>query len=322
LRRKVYIRADGGPGIGLGHLMRCMALAHMLKQDFNITFVCKAIPEEVKENITSSSFAFQKITEEKEFIDMIDPQVIVVLDGYDFTADLQRMIRNAGARLTCIDDLYDKKFFADLIINHAPGVKPEHYEAQPYTRFALGPEYVLLRPAFLKEAEKGRTIERIRAILICFGGADPRNISAVACNVASGFEQIEEINVVTGAAFAERESLEQYASADSRIRLFHNIEETEMLAIMKRSDVAVVPSSGVLLEALACGCIIVSGKYIDNQQILFEQYLQAGMLISAGNFERPELVNAIEKAIHQKYEKIRVFDGRSSDRLREYFHKL
>jgi len=33
---KIYIRADGGKEIGLGHLVRCFALALMLKDDFEI----------------------------------------------------------------------------------------------------------------------------------------------------------------------------------------------------------------------------------------------------------------------------------------------
>ena len=48
MKPKVYIRADGSHDIGLGHLIRCIALAHMLKNDFDITFVCKEIPEKIK----------------------------------------------------------------------------------------------------------------------------------------------------------------------------------------------------------------------------------------------------------------------------------
>ena len=47
LKPKVYIRTDGSPEIGLGHLTRCIALAYMLKKDFAITFVCKEIPEKI-----------------------------------------------------------------------------------------------------------------------------------------------------------------------------------------------------------------------------------------------------------------------------------
>ena len=37
-RRKIFFRADAGPEIGYGHFIRTLALADMLKEDFDCTF--------------------------------------------------------------------------------------------------------------------------------------------------------------------------------------------------------------------------------------------------------------------------------------------
>ena len=36
-KRKIFFRADAGPEIGYGHYIRSLALADMLKQDFDCT---------------------------------------------------------------------------------------------------------------------------------------------------------------------------------------------------------------------------------------------------------------------------------------------
>ena len=40
----VKVRADGSAEIGLGHLVRCIALAEMLQDDFDIEFCSMAMP--------------------------------------------------------------------------------------------------------------------------------------------------------------------------------------------------------------------------------------------------------------------------------------
>ena len=146
---KIYIRVDGNSDIGLGHVTRCIALAHMLKVDYEIRFYSKFIPDSICNELFSNGIELKKINDEASFLNAIESRQIVVLDGYKFDTEYQRQIKSRGAKLICIDDLHDKKFYADLIINHAPGVKPENYSAQYYTQFCLGPEYALLRPVFL-----------------------------------------------------------------------------------------------------------------------------------------------------------------------------
>ncbi len=59
--------------------------------------------------------------------------IIVVLDGYHFGTNYQKQIKLKGAKLVCIDDMHDKEFVADLIINHIPRITPQDYNVQPFT---------------------------------------------------------------------------------------------------------------------------------------------------------------------------------------------
>ena len=204
MKPDLYIRADGNAQIGLGHLVRCSALAHMLKNDFNIIFFCRSIPKSLEQEFNKSGFKVIHIKDDEEFLESISNDKIVVLDGYNFGLDYQRKVKETGCKLVCIDDLHDRKFVADLIINHTPGITPKDYHAQPYTCFALGPEYALLRPSFLEQTKRGRKIKKIETLLIAFGGADPKGLTKKTLQVALEFNIFKRIIVVTGASFERR----------------------------------------------------------------------------------------------------------------------
>lgn len=122
MKLPLFIRCDASTQIGMGHLVRCSALAEMLKEKFEITFFCKDIPASYKQGL---KFNITQILVEDDFLQHVNDQSIVVLDGYHFKGSYQRSIKNLGAILVCIVDFPDYDFLADLIINHAPSVNTQ-----------------------------------------------------------------------------------------------------------------------------------------------------------------------------------------------------
>ncbi len=322
MKAEVFIRVDGGPQIGLGHLVRCTALADMLKNDFNITFYCREIPESLKEDFQQNGFQLVLIGNEEQFFDQIDPESIVVLDGYGFDTDYQRLIKATGAKLVCVDDLHDKEFVADLIINHAPGVSLMDYKAQPYTQFALGLEYALLRPAFLEQAKEKRKVEKMETLLIAFGGADPKGLTEKALEVTLKFREFRKIIVVTGASFPVTDRFAEIIASDPRILHSQALSEKEMLDAMLEAELALVPASGVLFEVLAAGTKAISGCYAENQRLVYAHFKMAGAIIDAGNFEEVNLEQAIRKGLNEKPSVTNIFDGESKQKIQKYFALL
>jgi len=317
---RLYIRVDGNAMIGLGHLMRCIALGQMLKGSFDITFFCKTIPDKLMEVLSKNKFGLEKISDEIRFLDKLKSDDIVVLDGYDFDTNYQKKIKKSGCKLVCIDDLHDKEFIADLIINHAPGVKAEDYRAQEYTRFAIGPEYALLRPAFLWQAQEMRVIKKAETVFICFGGTDNRNLTEEILSSVLTFLEFRKIIVVTGTEFSNLDSLKRIVARDERVSHHHAVNEQELLALMRISDLAIVPSSVILFEALAAGCKVISGYYVDNQREIYLGFLALNCFIDAKNFASAHLINSLRKV--NEHSTIRIFDGKSSGRLLNIIKKL
>ena len=127
MKQKVYIRTDGSPEIGLGHVVRCVSLAHMLKNDFTIHFFVLEIPDSLKNEITQNGWDVTFIDRESDFLNKLTGNEIVVIDGYQFDSEYQKEIKSKGCKLVCIDDFHDQHFYADLVINHAPGVSKDDY---------------------------------------------------------------------------------------------------------------------------------------------------------------------------------------------------
>jgi UDP-2,4-diacetamido-2,4,6-trideoxy-beta-L-altropyranose hydrolase len=320
---KIIFRTDGNSTIGLGHIMRCIALSQMLKKDFNnIAFVLKEPSGSISEVIKREGIQLVSLVEEEEFFSTLSGDEIVVLDGYHFDTSYQKKVKSMGSLLVCIDDLYEIHFVADLIINHAPNISADRYSAESYTRLLLGPEYCLLRQAFLRQAAIKREIEKIEDVFICFGGADIKNLSIPVLKIVRECFNKGKISIVTGAAYNyRRELMDALAEDPDRIIHLDNINEDQMISCLLAHQLAVVPASGILLEALATKCIVISGYYVDNQRDLYYGFLKAKAIIGCDDFNETKLKDALFSA-QTTTPMNEIIDGKSGIRLRREFVDL
>lgn len=298
---KIVFRADGSARIGLGHLFRSLALAQMLESRYHITFIIKEAPTAFLEQVLAQGYTYQCITEESEWVDTL-PAKIVVLDGYHFAVALQRDIRRR-AKLVCIDDLRDGGFEADLVINHAPGVTQDDYVAMPYTKFAFGSEYALLRPSFLEAASINRTINAVDTLLICFGGSDIKNITLAVLKRALLKKQFKKIIVVTGPAYQYESELAPFINES--VEYYHSVGEETMVRLMLEADIAIVPSSSVLLEVIACGTIPIICFTADNQRFFHRQLVENHGFMSIGDCKDYLNEKLLDEALAKMNTKIR-----------------
>lgn len=287
--QKLIIRADGNSKTGLGHLYRVFALIEMYKQDYDCVLVTRSgttteiIPEDYIYFLIPDEVNLQQ--EPLWLIEKFPGEGNWLLaDGYHFDSKYQKAIKNAGFRLLYIDDLTGEHMYADVVVNHSLSVKASDYKAEPYTRFALGTSYAILRPLFLEAAKQKREIHKLSTAFVCFGGADPLNLTFKATKALLNIEQIKEISIVLGAAYPHNEIYE-LGLASSQIQIHKNLSEAELLAVMQKSDFAIAPSSNILYELFAVKMPVLSGFYVDNQKSLYKGCVENGLIFEAGNFE-------------------------------------
>lgn len=326
-KRKVVFRADGGEAIGMGHFIRTLALVEMLKDDFCCVFVTQLPSVYQKNEIERIGCEHVYLPNSENsfdiFIDFLEGDEIVVLDNYYFTIDHQLLVKLKGCKLVCIDDLHDKNFVADLIVNHAPGVLSQDYKALPYTQYALGLDYALLRPLFLEEAKIERKIDKIQTLLICFGGSDFKNLTKSTLKVALAFSEFSKIIVITGSAYQITTEFIKLVNSDKRVEHRSNLSEQEMLSAMLEAEIAIVPASGILLESIAVGCIVLSGIYIENQRFIYDNLVKRGLVVDCQNFEPDKIFTSLYNILRRdKRKQTRLIDGQTNIRLNKIFRRI
>jgi UDP-2,4-diacetamido-2,4,6-trideoxy-beta-L-altropyranose hydrolase len=323
--KKVILRADGNSDIGLGHVMRCCALADMLKDYFDCCFYIRKPSKEIAEDIKKYCLAVfemdDTISYEEEarvWISLLQGDEIVVLDGYNFNTQYQLSIKSKGCRLVCIDDIHAYHFVADVVINHAPGIQTIQYSAEPYTQFFLGTEYVLLRRMFLKEASKPRNMVDLNnsSVFICLGGADPKNItSQIVEEVKKAFPE-KNISIVIGAAYMHLNTLQQGIKKYNNVLVNQNLQAIEMLILMRRCGIAITSASTVAFEYLCIKGDLFLIQTADNQEQIYKGLIEKNC---AYPFEFLDNRYNNSDIIINQYTLI---DGKSNIRLLNLFKEL
>lgn len=264
--QKIYFRADASVDIGYGHFIRTLALADMLKDDFDCTFFTVSPTSYQKEELKKvCKFRSLNIeTHFTDFVSLLEGNEIVVLDNYYYSTAYQKLIKNKGCRLVCIDDIHDKHYVADVVINHALGALAIDYSVEDYTQLCLGLSYAMLRLPFFQKKIRERHATGIH-LTICFGGADINNITGKILDVVAEMEGIARINVIIGDAYSHKQEVEAYYNNKDIVKFYSAISAEQMASLLNETDIAVLPASSVLWEALFMKVSVVYGYYVDNQ---------------------------------------------------------
>lgn len=272
--RLLLIRADAGPEIGTGHVMRCLALAQGWQDSGGqALFATTAEIPAIEQRLASEGFRIEHIAAKPGSVD--DAALtgdlasrlnvsLTVLDGYCFGAEYQRSLKKAGQKILQIDDYGEAEhYFADLVLDHNTGATEGLYRnREPYTQLLLGPQYALLRREFRAWREWKREFPgTARKLLVTLGGADPGNmtlriVEALKKNQMDGLEA----TVLMGAANPNLAEIEAAVRASPSIRLLRN---SNVPYEMARADISIIAAGGTLWELLFMGNCVLS--YSRNQ---------------------------------------------------------
>lgn len=311
--RNVYLRADANAEIGSGHVSRMIALGEMLASHFHVILISKQDVE--------APIATLVIENENEFLALLNEHAIAVLDGYHFDGAFQKAIREKGTKLVCIDDHQHQEYYADLVINHAPGVNKENIQALPHTKYLLGPQYALLKKPFQSHFER-KLSDKLVNVMVNFGGSDVNDLSYEFVKSLLTCSGLESIKLVLGKDYRGNSR----KLFDDRISFFNDLTPKKMRQIMRESDFAIVPSSTILLECLSQNLPCISGYYIENQKSIYKGCSKLGLIVPFGDLNELS-IDALDASIDElrsiDLDVLQtIFDGKSGERIIEVFEEL
>jgi UDP-2,4-diacetamido-2,4,6-trideoxy-beta-L-altropyranose hydrolase len=328
--RPLLFRVDGSSTIGLGHLVRCQALAQALQPVFQVAFIVREAEKAIQQQLANAGIALWAVppavatgTPEADWLaSQLTPADIVVLDGYQFTPDYQTIVAATGVALVCLDDLITPPIWADLVLNQAGGVLPVAYAQVPLAQLCLGPAYALLRPEFWAPTISLSESQELR-LFLNMGGADPSNQTAFLLPLVQQHFPSYTLVVVTGAAYPHQVALQAVANAlGGSILLYHDLSAAALAAALRTCQVFVCPPSGVAYECCAMGGAVFLHPTADNQQALFQFLVHHHLALPlAEGFDLPESALptvAAQQLLHQR----QLFDGLAPQRLQTIFYQL
>jgi UDP-2,4-diacetamido-2,4,6-trideoxy-beta-L-altropyranose hydrolase len=325
--------------MGLGHMVRSLALAEMLPDLFKIHFITRnplvSLEKEIKETCESMIVLPEDLTNENEAAYLVSNHVksgdVVVLDGYHFSTGYQSTLKNSGCLLVCIDDIHSYHFVADIVINHAPGLSPSVYSKEPYTRLYLGPKYSLVRSCFLDIAKRRRYISSTDTIFICFGGSDYHDLTLRSTLDLISDNQIKMIHIVLGDAYMHEDIFRLKKEVDTRLTIHKSLNQNQLMAIMLNCHVAIAPASTICYELCTVKMPIICGYYVENQKEIYRGFLKENLIMGIG-----DLLNLQDGSYQEALKRIRTdyvlqdfidiqakfFDGEIRNRLIQLFREL
>jgi UDP-2,4-diacetamido-2,4,6-trideoxy-beta-L-altropyranose hydrolase len=295
--KPLIIRADAGPQIGTGHVMRCLALAQAWEDaGGDAVFAMAAGAQSIEPRIEAERMKIARLSAQPGSIEDAAETIRlareagakwIAVDGYVFGSDYQRAIKDAGFRLLFIDDYgHCHHYTADIVLNQNIYADESFYRSiEPYTRLLLGSKFVLLRREFLKwRGWKREILPVARKVLVTLGGSDPNN---VAFKVIQALQEMDgpylQAKVITGLYNAHPETLRQ-AEQCLRIQVQFVTDTTNMAELMAWADIA-VSAGGTSCWEIAYmslpNCIIVTAE---NQALVAEALHSRGVSVNMGWF--------------------------------------
>jgi UDP-2,4-diacetamido-2,4,6-trideoxy-beta-L-altropyranose hydrolase len=294
----LLIRTDASVQIGTGHLMRCLALSQAWQDaGGKVVFLMATKAPALEARLQSEGMKIVHLSVQPGSIDdaiqtscyahQVEADWIVV-DGYHFGTNYQRIIKNQKCRLLLIDDLGNFEYcYADLILNQNIYAHEELYgNREPYTQLLLGTRYALLRREFLKWRGWRREIPEVaRKVLVTMGGSDPDNVTL---KVIQALQQVDvdglEAIVVVGGSNPHYEELQSVAQKSRfPIRLESNV--TQMPELMTWADVAISAGGSTCWELAFMGVPALVTILASNQYPIAESLNAIGCAVNLGWYE-------------------------------------
>ncbi len=320
---RVLFRTDASEEIATGHVSRCLTLSESLRdRGAEIQFVCRDHPGNLADQIrqhgipvhllnppgpqdatAANGQQYQTWLGASQETDAAETRTVVqelggadwvIVDHYGIGQSWHRQLRNEALSIAVIDDLADRPYDCDLLLDQNFGRSHADYQSltPAGAELLLGPKYALLRPEFAewRETALGRRRENTtpRNILINMGGVDADNVTSLVLEklAEATFDSSLKITVMLGKYAPYRQQVEETAKS---VHLHVDVRSgvTEVARLLTDVDIAIGAAGASSWERCCLGLPSLLFTTADNQHYIAEQLDSAGAGIHVG---RPEQV--------------------------------
>lgn len=294
---KIAFRADSSEYIGVGHIMRCLSLAHeLIEQGHDVYFYSFLLKDFLANKITDTGAKLVHLEDKSmellaEQIKCHQPEVFI-FDIYDIPLESVRELKASfpAIYMGCIED-YFKPNALDFVINQNVYAKGSDYKKFNILDIFAGPNYALLRREFrqVKSNQSKLAGEEIKVLITC-GGFDPYKLSETFLDF---FEKLNgealrhELSlrfIVNSAKLGLDEFKTRIHSLDFKAEVVENVDD--MACQMSWADLAISGGGTTVLELLKLNIPALLILIAENQRLIVEHMHNQNLSINLGEKER------------------------------------
>ena len=309
---KIVFRVDASTRMGIGHFMRCLTLAEVLRErGVQARFICrehtgnliallrqKAIPvtalpaPAINDTSGEDYAAWLGVTQAEDAEQTIEalngerPDWLAV-DHYGLDVEWEQRLRPHASKLMVIDDLANRYHDCDVLLdqNYATEGERRYLGLVPDAcKLLVGPRYALLRPEYAAYRKTLRVRDgKVRRVLVFFGGSDPQNMTGLVLETLSRAELRNlDVDVVVGANNPHRETLEKQVRERPQTTIYGS--RPHLADLMAQADLAIGAGGATTWERMCLGLPTVVISIAENQQPVSESLTEAQLIHYAGHF--------------------------------------
>lgn len=182
----LLIRADAGPAVGIGHVMRMLAIAEAWVTRGGSFVVAGQLAAELVPRIDAIGgrhvprpTGLNDGAWTRDLVSQVKADVVIA-DGYGFGPEFQHLVLEAKKPLMVVDDNGENGAYpCQLVLNVNVHASEAPYGRRAgHTRLLLGPRYALIRREILEGARRATaTVGPVERCLVTLGGADPLDLT-------------------------------------------------------------------------------------------------------------------------------------------------
>lgn len=280
----VLFLPNAGPGVGGGHVLRCLSLARALRvRGLRCAFATPSAGVSLVERFGEGLFDAISAETTEDAAEACRPAEIcaVVVDHYGRGAREEKAFAGRQRAVMVLDDLADRRHVCDVLLDPGYGRVHADYAGKVSrgARLLLGPDYALLRPEFDTRRAVAFTPVRdeVGRVFVSFGLSDVEGVTARA--VSTVRQTLPDVRIDVALASDARSLPELRARAAHDPLLTLHVDVLDVASLLEGADIAVGAGGSATWERACVGIPTLAVVVADNQRSLIGNLDDAGVVL-------------------------------------------
>ena len=309
----IAVRVDANSEVGLGHLRRCVTLMRQLRDDgFHVRLIGRyrfgrdiepllaEFPHSWLEDVEVVSQQQLTLTDEVHDAEATlaiigrDPagSSWVIVDHYGLGERWERIMREAGYGVLVIDDFRTRRHCADLLVSDTSAPFDPALNGGPgAAREFVGAQYAIVDPEFAFAAETSSSGDRLKRLLVSYGGSDSTDETIKALEAVRLLRQsepgrawLDRVDVVVGPANTRKADVLRSARDLENVSV--HVAPKSLAPLMRQADLFLTAGGNSMVESLTMRkpCLVTLTS--DNQALMVAHLLEQRVIVSLGDHSK------------------------------------